>query len=233
MHRITNPNIEILEAAVKLLDELVDRLVFLGGCATGLLLTDVAAPPIRATQDVDVITEIATMTEYYHLAELLRAGGFQEDTSEDAPICRWRAGGLLLDVMPTNPQLLGFGSEWYQEAFEAATLQTLPSGKRIHMITGPYFLACKLAAFKSRGEGDYLMSHDMEDIVAVLDGRPEVVREIVQARITLRQHLVECFLSLLKSPRFLEALPGHLPPDGASQSRVPIILLRMKQVSEM
>ncbi len=74
--------------------------------------------------------------------------------------------------MPTNPKLLGFGSEWYQDAFEAATFQTLPSGKRIHMITRPYFLACKPAAFRSRGEGDYLMSHDMEDIVALLDGRP-------------------------------------------------------------
>jgi len=45
MHRITNPNLEILEAAVELLDELIDQLVFLGGCATGLLLTDMAAPP--------------------------------------------------------------------------------------------------------------------------------------------------------------------------------------------
>lgn len=233
MHRTTNPNLEILEAAVELLGELADRLVFLGGCATGLLLTDVAAPPIRATQDVDVITEVATMAEYYQLAERLREGGFQEDTSEDAPICRWKAGGLLLDVMPTDPQLLGFGSKWYQKAFEAATLQTLPSGKRIHMITGPYFLACKLAAFKSRGEGDYLMSHDMEDIVAVLDGRPEVVRETRQARITLRQHLGESFQALLESPRFHEALSGHLPPDGASQSRVPTILSRMKQIAEL
>jgi hypothetical protein len=49
--------------AVKLLDELADRLVFVGGCATGLLLTDIAAPPIRATQDVDVITEVTTMAE--------------------------------------------------------------------------------------------------------------------------------------------------------------------------
>ena len=233
MHRITNPNLEILESAVELLGELADRLVFLGGCATGLLLTDVAAPPIRATQDVDVITEVATMAEYYQLAERLRAGGFQEDTSEDAPICRWKAGGLLLDVMPTNSQLLGFGSVWYQEAFEAATLQTLPSGKPIHMITGPYFLACKLAAFKSRGEGDYLMSHDMEDIVAVLDGRPEVVREIGQVRITLRRHLVESFRELLESPRFHEAISGHLPPDRASQSRVPTILSRMKQIAEL
>ncbi len=88
MHRITNPNLEILETAVDLLDKLVNRLVFQGGCATGLLLTDAAAPPIRTTHDVDVITEVATMTEYYQLAERLRAGGFQEDTSGDAPICR-------------------------------------------------------------------------------------------------------------------------------------------------
>ena len=76
MHRITNPNIEILEAAVKLLDELVDRLVFLGGCATGLLLTDAAAPPIRATQDVDVITEVATMAEYYQFGRTVASRWF-------------------------------------------------------------------------------------------------------------------------------------------------------------
>lgn len=232
MHRISNPNLEILEAVVELLDELVDRLVFLGGCATGLLLTDTAAPPIRATQDVDVITEVATMAEYYQLAERLRAGGFQEDT-EGGPICRWKAGSLLLDVMPTNPHLLGFGSEWYQEAFEAATFQTLPSGKRIHMITGPYFLACKLAAFRSRGEGDYLMSHDMEDIVAVLDGRPEMLGEIEHAQIKLRRHLAESFRELSESHQFREALSGHLPPDRASQARVPTILSRIKQISEL
>lgn len=233
MHRITNPNIEILEIAVELLDELIDQMVFLGGCATGLLLTDIAAPPIRATQDVDVITEVATMTEYYLLAEKLRSGGFQEDSNENAPICRWKAGGLLLDVMPTNPELLGFGSEWYKEAFEAATFQSLPSGKRIYMITAPYFLACKLAAFRNRGEGDYLMSHDMEEIVTVLDGRPEVVEEIGQAGTALRQHLVESFQELLESHLFHEALPGHLPPDGASQSRVPTILSRIKQIVEL
>ena len=101
------------------------------------------------------------------------------------------------------------------------------------MITGPYFLACKLAAFRSRGESDYLMSHDMEDIVAVLDGRPEVVGEIGQARIALRRHLVEGFRELLVSHRFREALSGHLPPDEASQSRVPTILSRIEQIAEL
>ena len=49
MRRVINPNIEILEIAVSKLDDLVTRLVFLGGCATGLLMTDEAAPPIRST----------------------------------------------------------------------------------------------------------------------------------------------------------------------------------------
>ncbi len=143
MRRLTNPNLEILEAAVRLLDNLADRLVFLGGCATGLLLTDMAAPPIRYTHDVDVIGEVATMAEYYRLAEKLREQDFQEDISENAPICRWKAGNIILDVMPTNPALLGFGSTWFQEALEAASLQTLPSGISIRMITAPYFFACK------------------------------------------------------------------------------------------
>ena len=53
MRRVINPNIEILEIAVSKLDDLVTRLVFLGGCATGLLMTDEAAPPIRSTHDTE------------------------------------------------------------------------------------------------------------------------------------------------------------------------------------
>lgn len=233
MPRLTNPNIEILEAAVRHLDDLVDRLVFLGGCATGLLLTDMAAPPIRYTHDVDVITEVATLAEYYRLAEQLRQKGFFEDSSEDAPICRWKAGELLLDVMPTNPDLLGFGSKWYQEALDAALPHVLPSGQSIRMITAPYFLACKFAAFDSRGNADFLMSHDMEDIVAVLDGRPEVRDEVAQASDDLRQHLVERFQALLGDRRFREALSGHMPGDEASQARVPIILARIQHIAEI
>jgi hypothetical protein len=71
MIRAQNPNLKILEFAVERLGELTNEMVFLGGCATGLLMTDVAAPPIRATQDVDVITEVATLAEYHRLSERL------------------------------------------------------------------------------------------------------------------------------------------------------------------
>ena len=233
MQRILNPNLDILERTVDQLGELIDRLVFLGGCATGLLLSDFAAPPIRLTQDVDVITEAATWAEYNRLSELLRAKGFQEDSSEGAPICRWRVENIILDVMPTDPEILGFGSTWYQEAVEEATLLTLPSGRSIRMITAPYFIACKFAAFDGRGNNDFMMSHDIEDIVAVIDGRPELSVEIGQASHELRVQLAQRFAELLRNSRFLEALPGSMPPDGASQSRVPIILERMREIATL
>jgi len=231
MRRVANPNLEIMEIAVAHLGAMADEMVFLGGCATGLLITDAVAPPIRATKDVDVIAEVASLIEYHRLARRLRELGFSEDQSPDAPICRWRVGGILLDMMPTHPEILGFGNEWYQPAFDAAVWGALPSGKKIHMVSAPYFLATKLAAFDGRGQGDYMMSHDMEDIVAVLDGRPEIVEEVWSCDPKLRDHLQVRLAALVWDDRFLEALPGHMPGDAGSQARVPIILQRLKAIA--
>ncbi len=42
-----DPNLENLIEAVTLLGSLADEMVFLGGCVTGLLLSDPGAPPVR------------------------------------------------------------------------------------------------------------------------------------------------------------------------------------------
>ena len=46
------------------------------------------------------------------------------------------------------------------------------------MVKAPFFLATKLAVFDGRGEGDYVLSHDMEDIIVLLDGRRGIVEEV-------------------------------------------------------
>jgi predicted nucleotidyltransferase len=232
MPKAQNPNLQVLETAVRLLGPLADDMVFLGGCATGLLLTDAAAPPIRATQDVDVITEVASLADYYRLSAQLRERGFNEDHRNDAPVCRWVNDGVVLDIMPTSPAVLGFGNEWYQPALEAAVAVDLPSGRRIRIVTAPYFLATKIAAFDGRGQGDYVMSHDMEDIVAVVDGRPQIVDEIKRADQALRRHVTARFAAFLRDPDFLAALPGHLPGDAANQARAPVVLDRVAAMAE-
>lgn len=228
---ITNPNIQILEAAVERLKILTEEMVFVGGCATGLLLTNPAASPVRATIDVDVLVEVSTLVEYHWLSEQLRQLEFVEDTSEDAPICRWKTPEVILDVMPTDPKILGFGNRWFTLAYKASEWTTLPSGKRIRLLPAPYFLATKFEAFDYRGENDYLMSRDMEDIVTVLDGRSEIVFEVQQAGEELKDYLVVRCSMLLKERDFLDALPGHLLPDAASQDRSALIIDRLKTIA--
>jgi len=135
--------------------------------------------------------------------------------------------GMLLVVMPTRLEILTFGSHGYQPALEHAISKHLPSGASIRLVTGPYFLATKLAAFESRGEGDYFVSHGMEDMVAVLDGRPEIVNEVKHADEVLRKHLAERLAVLRGDRDFLNAIPGHLPADAASQARLPLIMERI------
>ena len=84
-----DPNLKLLEEAATVLRPVLDEFVFLGGCATGLLVTDPAVAGVRSTMDVDVITEVSSYGEYHDLADRLRQLGLTEDSREDAPICRW------------------------------------------------------------------------------------------------------------------------------------------------
>jgi len=112
--------VELLLGIALRLRPLLDEVAFVGGCATQLLITDPAAPPIRITDDVDVIVELSSYSEYARFSARLRRLGFVEDASEGAPICRWKAGGMKLDVMPTDAKLLGFSNRWYKSALNAA-----------------------------------------------------------------------------------------------------------------
>ncbi len=207
-------------------------MVFLGGCATALLLTDPAAPEVRPTRDVDVITEVGSLAEYYQLAGELRTAGFVEDRTPSAPLCRWRASEIILDIMPTDERVLGFGNRWYRPALINAQAIVLPGGEQIRAVTAPYFLATKLEALAGRGGGDYLASRDLEDIVTLIDGRAEIIDEVAQANPELRQFLGRRLATLLATPLFVEALPAHLPPDTASQARLVVILKRLRQMVE-
>lgn len=117
-------------------------------------------------------------------------------------------------------------------AYEQAMTMEI-DGLPIRVVTGPYFLATKLDAFHGRGNGDFMASHDMEDIIALIDGRSELVDEIAQGPENLRIHLVQTFHGLLRNERFLEALPGHLAGDTASQQRLPILEARMSRIAEL
>ena len=229
-----DPNVFLLERVAEQLGEaLLEQLVFVGGAVAGVLITDPAMPEIRPTQDVDVICSVIVRSDYHQLGRQLRQRGFQEDSRPGAPLCRWCIDDLVLDLMPAQGEILGFSSSWYPLALETAQQQGLPSGRSIRIVTAPVFLATKLEAFRGRGKGDFLFSHDLEDLMAVVDGRASLLEECRLSPPELRSDLAAQFLALLNTSAFLEALPAFLPPDQASQQRLPDLLKVLLEITAL
>lgn len=223
-----DPNINVLELVVRALGSLREDLVLVGGCAVGLLISDNARPPVRETVDVDMVAQVASLSEYYKTAERLRACGFKE-AADDRNMCRWKNGSLILDVLPSSQTILGHSTNpWYPAAVATAQLAELPSGLRIRLIAAPLFLATKFVAFHGRGDGDYLR-HDMEDIVNLVDGRMEVLDEIKAS--PAEAFLRDEFESLITNDAFLDVLPAHFRSDATSQARVEVVLERMRKLA--
>lgn len=231
--RLPLEDVERLKTVARKLAPLHEKIVFLGGAVVGLLLTDSAGAEVRPTKDVDVVVEVATYLQFAEVEARLRALGFRNDQEEGAPICRWLIGEIKVDIMPPDPSVIGFSNPWYPEATRTAQRYSLEEGLEIHLITAPYFLATKFAAFEDRGKGDCLESSDLEDIVILVDGRPEIIKEVERSPAPVRRFLVEVCSKLLASSAFQEALPAHLDPDEASQARAGIIFRRFQELTEM
>ncbi len=225
-----DPNLQLLEATARVLEPLLDEIVFVGGCVTGLLITDPAAAGMRPTTDVDAIAEACSYSEYSALTQRLRDLGLTEDNREGAPTCRWRHGNLTVDIMPVDGRVLGFANRWYRPAAVAADRLDL-AGLTLRHITSVYFVATKLEAFHGRGERDYLGSHDLEDVMTVVNGREELVAEVLNAPADVRGYIQTEFASLLEQRDFLDAMPGFLPPDEPSQTRLQVLRRRLQTVT--
>ena len=230
---MANPNLQLLTDAARLLEPLLGELVFVGGCATALLITDKAAADVRPTFDVDAIAEITSYAEYTKFSERLRKLGFQEDATEGAPLCRWRQKTTTLDVMPLDAKILGFSNIWYRPAMEHAEERELESGLHIRLVAPVYFCAAKLEAFAGRGRNDFSASTDLEDLITVVDGRAELVAEIRAAEGDVRSFLAKEIKKLLSIRAFNDALPGYVPPDAASQERVDTINSRLEEIASL
>lgn len=62
--RARYPNLAKLELVADALGVLREQLVFVGGCAVDLLLTDPAAAPTRITFDVDLVARVEALSGY-------------------------------------------------------------------------------------------------------------------------------------------------------------------------
>ena len=227
---MADPNLELLRTAVSRLGSLANEMVFVGGCATGLLITDEASPENRPTLDVDAIIEAVTYSQYVDFEKRLGEIGFKRDLSEGAPICRWMMDEVLLDILPIDGNILGFKNSWYEGAVKTAVSHNIGAETDIRAASPPYFIATKLEAFADRGNNDFLGSRDIEDVISVINGREELVDDIKNADEGVREYISRSVSELLKKRAFVDSLSGHLNPDT---DRLPILLERLEQISEL
>lgn len=235
MNRSWNPSELLREMAIRL-GSLRERVMFVGGAVTWLHVTDKAANPSRQTTDVDVVVEVASLPEYYRIGHELRAIGFSEDAEVGGPICRWYHGELVLDLLPTDEAILGYSNRWYRDSMSRSWAYAIEGVGSIRVALATDFLAMKLEAFHDRGKDlqgkrDYLGSKDMEDIVTLIDGRPELGDEVRCAASEIRAYIGAEVRSLLADVAFEEALSGHFGGDPTEQARVPIVLARLEKIA--
>lgn len=211
-------------------NDLCRQMVFVGGCSTAVLITDeITLQEVRATDDVDLIVGLTGTAQWMQLQETLSKKGFTVSGDDDV-ICRMRLGNLKVDFMPDDPDILGFSNRWYKQGIYTAIKYALPSGRVIKHLTSPLFLATKLEAYDGRGQNDPLGSHDLEDIINVVDGRPALLNEVRTASSEVRSYLAEKFQALLQHLDFENFLHGNIRgPDG----RVEIVHERVKALAEL
>ncbi|AOY69303.1 hypothetical protein LN565_07540 [Xanthomonas euvesicatoria pv. euvesicatoria] len=108
-------------------------------------------------------------------------------------VCRWvhQASGVLFDLMPVDAGVLGFSNRWYAHAVETAQVVA------IRLVTATAFVVTKLEAFVTRGNSDFLSSHDLEDVLNVVDGRTELVEEFAVEHADLRHWVADVFVGLV------------------------------------
>ena len=215
-------NINMLQIVASGLGDLRDEVVFVGGVVAELYADDPASSDIRPTQDVDCTIELNSYREHTKLEEALRTKGFANDTSEEAPICRWIYQNIKVDVMPSNVDILGFNNRWYLGGIMNKIPKILPDGSEIFVFPPEYYLAAKIEAHNDRGGNDLRQSHDFEDIIYLLDNCTSILEDIRNADEDIKNYLKTEFERLFANDGLSEGIDSALP-YGSDSDRVEII----------
>jgi hypothetical protein len=212
------------------LEPLETRMVFLGGAIVPLLLDNSGLTDVRQTMDIDLAVEVVTRLDYSKIEEKLIALRFAPDISEDAPKCRWIIHGFKVDVMPGKDPTGEWRVRWFDVALETAETRSIDDTP-CRIATAPSFIATKMEAFADRGKGDFQASHDMEDIIAVIDGRASLEADVRASSKPLSSYIADTMAAYVKNEAFLGSLPGHLLPDAASQKRLPGLIEKIHSLA--
>jgi predicted nucleotidyltransferase len=115
---------------------------------------------------------------------------------------------------------IGGGTRWMREATERADDRTLPDGRVVRVVTPPYFVVLKLAAFLDRGE-DLISSKDIEDLVCIAVEVDDLAEQVTAAglRATVASLWQDVFGEHQVDATYIgDLVASHLHPSDADRS---------------
>lgn len=208
MLKNTSINRKVIHKIALALDELNERVIYVGGATVSLYINNPSAEDVRPTKDLDISLEIASLGELESIREELIQKGFRQ-TPEDDVICRFRYEDIKVDVMSTKAVGWAPANPWFAPGFAQKETITIDD-QQIQILPLPYFLASKFTAFNDRGTKDPRTSHDFEDIVYVLDNRTDIIEQLTLSPEDVRPYIKEQLENILKSVVMQEAIIGNL-----------------------
>lgn len=203
--------------------DLLRQLTLVGGSAQAVLPLTV---PARPTKDVDFVLLTIAPLDWHRFLHGLESRGFRASREEGAPICRYEKNvgsmNLVVDIMPTDDRL-GFTNRWYPDVHAHRAETDIPG---LYVVTPLLYLLTKIEAFNSRGAKDPVSSSDLEDIVALCRGIPDLLDEVERGS-DASHAAARGFLSAFASrPDAANLVRSHTEGDSAAQEEAVGLLAR-------
>jgi predicted nucleotidyltransferase len=219
-------NIAVVAEVAEALKDVKDQMVFVGGAVVSLYTDDPAADEIRPTQDIDMALIIVNLSHWEKVQEQLAALGFHPDPFGHA-ICSYKYKDIPVDIISTGEGPIGSTNRWFKIGFDNLWMAKAKE-QELKILSAPCFLATKFEAFNDRGS-DYRSSHDMEDIIYVLDNRMGIVEEIEKDDPRIANFIKEQLQKIISKGMMQEVLIAHIHPLMLAE-RLPIVEEKIKQI---
>ncbi|RFC55013.1 nucleotidyl transferase AbiEii/AbiGii toxin family protein [Brumimicrobium aurantiacum] len=219
-------NIAVVAEVAEALQHIKRNMVFVGGAVVSLYTDDPAADEIRPTQDIDMTLNIINLSHWEEVQTQLGALGFYPDPFGHA-ICSYKYKDIPVDIMATEDGPLGPANSWYKIGFENLW-SAKAKAQDIKILSAPCYLATKFEAFNNRGI-DYRTSHDIEDIIYVLDNRINIVEEISKDDNRITNFIKEQLQNIIDKGLLTEVLMAHIHPLLLGE-RMPFVEEKITQI---
>jgi hypothetical protein len=219
-------NLGVVAEVAGALKDFKNEMVFVGGAVVSLYTDDPAADEIRPTAHIDMTLKVVGLSTWTTIQEKLAGLGFHPDPFGQS-ICSYKYKDIPVDIMPAQDSALGPTNKWYAVGFSDLWTVTVKR-EEIQILPPPCYLATKFEAFNNRGK-DYRTSHDMEDIIYIVDNRTTIVAEIKNSVPPIKPFLQSQFLKLKNNGNYHEILSAHIHPFILAD-RQPLVEEKINQI---